>query len=84
MSDTCNGARCAKRLLALLVAEEVEEDLGSDKWASMTEPEREAAIRTHQHDCWQHLRNIFLAEMSKAQAKHMKEELQAELETFTS
>eukprot|EP00966_Prymnesium_polylepis_P261277 6034975-Prymnesium_polylepis.2 len=84
MSDTCNGARCAKRLLAALVATEVEADLGAVKWAAMSELEQAAATRTHKHDCWHHLRNIFLAEMSRAQAAHMKEELKAELDLFTS
>ena len=50
----------------------------------LSEEEREKATRTHQQDCWQHLRNIFLAEMSKAQAAYMKDELKAELETFNA
>lgn len=113
-SDTCTTARKAKRLLAELVATEVETHLGAAKWAAMSEEEQAAAVRTHPCDCWQHLRNIFLAEMSSAQvalacplapacvccasnlaspcpiphaspqAKHMKEELQAELDTFSA
>ena len=38
----------------------------------------------HKLDCWQHLRNIFLKEMSAAQAKHVNEELKAHLEAFSS
>ena len=83
-SDTCNGARCAKRLLAELIAKEVEASLGAAKWAAMSDTEKKASTRTHQHDCWQHLRNIFLAEMSSAQAKHMQAEMQSELDTFSS
>ena len=83
-SDTCNSARCAKRLLAELVAKEVQADCGAVKWAAMSEEEKEFSTRTHQHDCWQHLRNIFLAEMSSAQAKHMQAEMQSELDTFSS
>lgn len=33
----------------------------------MSDCERERAVCTHHVDCWQHLRNIFLAEMSAAQ-----------------
>lgn len=83
-SDTCNAARCAKRLLSELVVEKVQAHIGEENWSVMTKEEQDAASRTHLHDCWQHLRNIFLSEMSSAQAAHMKEELRPELETFTS
>lgn len=66
MSDTCNSARLAKKLLATLIAEEVRQHYG-DQWETMSEAERESATRTHQCDCWQHVRNIMLAEMSRAQ-----------------
>lgn len=84
MSDTCNAARCAKRLLADLVGKQVQQHLGDDRWEEMTEDERECAIRVHQLDCWGHMRNIFLDHMSSALAAHVKEELQPELETFGS
>lgn len=110
ISDTCTTARKARRLLAQLIAEQVQEHLGADKWDAMSESEREAAQRTHEVDCWQHLRNIFLAEMSAAQVsytarpavlhrlltycfsrfsfvvqtRHVKAELQPELDTFAS
>lgn len=67
ITDTCNAARCSRQLLAQLVAKQVEEHVGPEAWASMTEDEREYSVRTHDVDCWQHLRNIFLAEMSRAQ-----------------
>lgn len=107
ISDTCTTARKARRLLAQLIAEQVQEQLGADQWNAMSESEREAAQRTHEVDCWQHLRNIFLAEMSAAQVsyavrahcttsmltscdpsvvqmRHVKAELQPELDTFAS
>lgn len=84
ISDTCNTARLAKELLAKLIAQQVEESLGQETWNSMSESEREAVIRTHPVDCYQHLRNIFLAEMSRAQAEHVANELRAELDTFAS
>ena len=40
--------------------------------------------RVHELDCWQHLRNIFLKEMSSAQAKHVAEELKPHLDAFSS
>lgn len=84
MSDTCNAARCAKRLLAELVAHQVEEGLGPERWDAMSEEERNDATRTHQIDCWGHMRNIFLEHMSAELAAHVKAELQPELETFAS
>lgn len=84
MSDTCNAARCAKGLLAELVAKQVEEALRPELWDAMTEDERKAAVRTHQVDCWGHMRNIFLEHMSVELAAHVKAELQPELETFAA
>lgn len=69
ITDTCNTARKSRELLAELIARQVEDHLGADTWGAMSEEEREAAVRTHNVDCWQHLRNIFLAEMSKAQVR---------------
>ena len=84
MSDTCNAARCAKRLLGEEIARQVEQELGHATWASMSAMEQEAATRTHAQDCWQHIRNIVLAEMSRAMAAHVKVELQPELDTFSA
>lgn len=69
ITDTCNSARKSRELLATLIAQQVEEHVGPGRWDAMTEHERQAAVRTHGIDCWQHLRNIFLAEMSRAQVK---------------
>lgn len=67
MSDTCSTARLAKKQLAALIEVRVVEHLGSEVWKDMSLVEREAAARTHPQDCWQHLRNIILANMSRAQ-----------------
>lgn len=67
MSDTCNTARASKRLLADLIAKSMQEHIGAEAWEEMSVEEQKEAVCTHQHDCWQHLRNIFLAEMSRAQ-----------------
>lgn len=84
MSDTCNTARLSKTLLAKLVAQQVEEQLGPEEWAHMSEEERKQAVRVHKCDCSQHLRNIFLSAMSTAQEAHVQVELQPELDTFSA
>lgn len=82
ISDTCSTARLARKHLRDLIAEQVKQSIGSDVWDHMSEEEREAASRTHAVDCWQHLRNIFLAEMSRSQAAYVANELRPELDTF--
>lgn len=69
VTDTCNTARKSRELLAELIARQVEEHLGPEQWEGMSEAEQSYAVRTHNVDCWQHLRNIFLAEMSRAQVR---------------
>lgn len=67
VTDTCTTARKARKLLAEAIAEQVQSHTGSEDWEAMSEEQQAAAVRTHEVDCWQHLRNIFLAEMSSAQ-----------------
>lgn len=67
VSDTCNTARKTRDLLSTLIAQQVEQHLGANVWSALSESEQQHAVRTHHVDCWQHLRNIFLAEMSVAQ-----------------
>lgn len=69
ISDTCNAARKSRQLLAEMVAAQVEAHVGPNAWSNMSVPQREQAVRTHHVDCWQHLRNIFLAEMSAEQVR---------------
>ena len=83
-SDTCNGARKAKRVLAEMIAQQAREVLGEEEWAKLTEEEQSQVTRVHELDCWQHLRNIFLKEMSSSQAKHVAEELKPHLDAFSS
>lgn len=82
MGDTCNTAQLSKKKMAQAIAETVEESMGPEKWAALSDEERDTATRTHLQDCWQHLRNIFLAEMSKAMSSHVAEDLKPELDTF--
>ena len=81
-SDTCTPARCTKRLLAAEVARQVKEK--HPDWGGLSEVAQEEAVRVHCHDCWQHIRNIFLKAMSTAQSAHVKERLSEELEAFSS
>ena len=81
-SDTCTPARCTKRLLAAEVARQVKEK--HPDWGSLSDADQDAAVRVHCHDCWQHIRNIFLKAMSTAQSAHVKEKLSEELEAFSN
>ena len=81
-SDTCTPARCTKRLLAEQIAKKVAEK--HPDWATLSEAEQDEATRVHCHDCWQHIRNIFLSAMSTAQNAHVKASLQEELDAFSS
>ena len=82
ISDTCTPARCTQRLLVAEVAKQVQEK--HPDWARLSEAEQEEAVRVHCQDCWNHIRNIFLTAMSKAQAEHVKAALQEELEAFSA
>lgn len=69
VTDTCNTARRARTLLVEAIADQVRSNVASDTWDQMSEHDRDEAVRVHQIDCGQHLRNIFLAHMSAAQVR---------------
>ena len=83
INDTCTPARCTQRLLCAEVARQVVEKYDAVAWAALSDAEQEAAVRTHSHHCWQHIRNIFLSAMTKAQSAHVQEALQEELAAFS-
>ena len=87
ISDTCNAARKAKRLLVELIQSQAEKTLrarmGDAAWDALSNDERAEKLRVHQLDCWQHLRNIMLSEMSAAQTRHVKAELDNFLSMFS-
>jgi hypothetical protein len=83
MSDTCTPARKTKRCLQERIAACVKEAAGDD-WMTLSEAEQAACVRTHVISCMNHVRNIFLAEMSRAQAAHVQAELQGHLDAFSS
>eukprot|EP00966_Prymnesium_polylepis_P065607 1522474-Prymnesium_polylepis.1 len=84
MSDTCNAARAAKRLIMENAARAIEADVGPAAWAALSEEERAAKTRMYVGDCMQHLRNILLAAMSSAATAHLAAELEESLTAFSS
>ena len=47
----------------------------------MDEEAQRDATRVHKLDCYNHLRNIFLKEMSSAQAKYVADELKPDMDS---
>ena len=84
ITDTCTTARCTQEILITMVRDQVVEKIGAVEWASMSDEEREEAVRCHAVHCWQHIRNIFLAAMSSAMSTLLKDMLEDDLDAFTS
>ena len=84
ISDTCNTAEKAKKLLAAMVAQQMRELMGEEAWGKLSEDEQTHITRVHKLDCWQHMRNIFLNEMSTIQSKLVANELKPQLDAFAS
>mgnify|MGYP007078093354 CR=1 FL=1 len=84
IADTCNTARKIETILANIIAEEVKETIGAAAWSAMSEADRVHACRVHKLCCWQHMRNIFLNNMSSAQEKHVADELKPWLDAFSA
>jgi len=82
MSDTCNGARAAKRLMMQRIAAAVAEDIGPAEWKELSEEQQQKVARAYSGDCMQHLRNIFLDAMSAAASAHLKVALEDSLSEF--
>eukprot|EP00966_Prymnesium_polylepis_P131102 3032029-Prymnesium_polylepis.2 len=84
MSDTCNAARAAKRLIMEMIARAIEEDVGPEAWAELSAEQRVEKTRCYVGDCLQHLRNIMLDSMQAAATKHLSLELEESLAAFSS
>jgi len=84
MSDTCNGARAAKRLVIQRIAAAVAADFGPEEWAKLSEAVQLTAACARAGDCMQHLRNIMLDAMSAAATAHLKEVLEDSPADFSS
>jgi hypothetical protein len=83
MSDTCNGARAAKRLLATMVMAAAKCKKGEAEWDAM-EAEERAQYAVHLGDCAQHLRNILVNAMVSGATEHLKAELGDSLSEFSA
>ena len=57
---------------------------GLDGWKQRPESERESMLQVYLFDCWHHMRNIFLKEMSAAQSKHVSHALADQLKAFSA
>ena len=84
MSDTCNAARAAKRLIMANAAAAIEADIGAAAWALLSVDEKTEKTRCYVGDCMQHLRNILLDAMTAKATKHLQLELEESLNTFSS
>lgn len=84
MTDTCNGARCTKRMLAEAVMESIKAKVGLEAWEAMSEEERSRKYKVFRGDCWQHLRNILIDAMAQAGDKHVKDAVSDSLAEFSS
>ena len=84
MSDTCNAARAAKRLLAEASEKASRLAIGDEAWAKMSKEQQERACTCFIGDCHQHLRNIIINAMTIAATEHLKELLEDDLREFSS
>lgn len=71
MSDTCNAALKAKRLLADLIRRQAEaayrQEFGDTAWDGLSDEIRDEKLKVYMLDCQQHLRNIWLGHSSRKQ-----------------
>ena len=84
MSDTCNAARAAKRMLASLAEAAARERIGEEAWEAMSDEERDAKCKAYLGDCHGHLRNIIVKAMADAATSHLKVALEDDLSEFSS
>ena len=81
-SDNCAQANLLKTLLAEKIAEACEANDPEWGTGSYTEAERSSKVRTHEGDCWGHLRNTWFLGAAKAITKEVKMGLADDLENF--
>ena len=84
MTDTCNGARCTKRMLAAAIMATIEEKIGKEAWEAMSTEERNEKYMVYRGDCWQHLRNIIVSAMATKGDELIGDWLAESLEVFSS
>ena len=83
MSDTCNGARACKRLVAEMAMKSGKEKMGDEAWDALTEAQRDAKCKVYIGQCQQHLRNIIINAMQQRATESLKETLAASLDDFS-
>ena len=81
-SDNCNGALKVKRLLIEAVQEAVKASHSDAEWDALTEAERVKQLSVYEVDCWNHLRNVWLAKVTAALTTRLKETHKEELEAI--
>ena len=84
MSDTCNAARAAKRLLAEAAEKASRLAIGDEAWEKMSTQQQERSCTCFIGDCHQHLRNIIINAMAIACTAHLKDVLEDSLDEFSS
>jgi len=84
MTDTCNGARCTKRMLESSIMAAIEEHVGAAAWEAMDEATRDLRYRVIRADCQQHLRNVLISAMATAGDSHVKEVMRDSLDEFSA
>ena len=84
VSDTCNAARAAKRMLAEMAETAAKEKIGADAWEALTEAERSSQVATYRGDCTGHLRNIVINAMTLKGTEFLTSELRDDLAEFSS
>jgi hypothetical protein len=80
--DTCAQANKFKSLMQEAIATALEEH--DPNWSSYDEKTKAEKMRTHQGDCWNHLRNIWFGAGANAIAAKVKEGLADDLANFSS
>eukprot|EP00966_Prymnesium_polylepis_P067687 1572441-Prymnesium_polylepis.1 len=84
LTDTCNAARAAKRLVAEAAIAAGKERIGEQRWAAMTEVQRDAECKVYIGQCHQHLRNIIINAMQSAATEELNLLLADSLVEFSS
>jgi hypothetical protein len=84
VTDTCNAARAAKRLVAEAAVAAGKERIGEERWAAMTEAQRNTECKVYIGQCHQHLRNIIINAMQAAATQELNVQLAASLDEFSN
>ena len=84
LTDTCNAARAAKRLVCEAAMAAGKEKVGAAAWDAMSEAQRNAKCKVYIGQCHQHLRNIIVNAMQKAATNELTAQLSDSLSEFSS